>query len=113
MDFMVKFGKWVFSIIMTITGVYFLIIMQQNDDIRPIMLSILCFGVVYWIYKTRDDFPIHMAILSAVTLAATFLCTFYVPFEFQIFPFSFYLSLISWAGIFGIPAFIFVTWKFD
>ena len=107
--------KWSVSVFFAITGVYCLMMVQANDDIRPMFIAILSFGIVYWMYKTKDDIPKAVMFMTLFVVIASYGAMLYAPYYLdlhqKIFTQYQYAAWLSWAFLGGWPIAFVTLWK--
>lgn len=115
-----KSMKWVVLNICVIGGIYGLVAASNGNDVKPLMISVLCFGAVYMMFKLWSELPGKIMIASVVILAAlAFLA------QPQLAPYWLYIYsgvvikagfYMTWAGLVASVGLIIMTavfWKFD
>ena len=114
-DILFQLMKWTVSVFFTITGVYCLMIVQQYDNIQPLFISILSFGIVYWMYKTKEDIPKTVMFMTLFVVIASYWAMLYAPYYLdlhqRIFTGSQYLTWLAWAFVGGWPITMITFWK--
>ena len=78
----IKAIKWAVLFVFVIGGIYGLVTASEQSDIKPVMISVLCFGSVYMMFKSWSDLPGKVMIASAVVVVilAFFAQDQYVPY---------------------------------
>ena len=107
--------KWTVSVFFAITGIYCLMVIQNTGDIKPLFISIVSFGIVYWMYKSKDDVPKAVMFMTLVVIVASYWIMLYAPYylnlEHHLFTSSQYLAWLSCAFICGLPVAYITFWK--
>lgn len=107
--------KWTVSVFFAITGIYCLMIIQNTGDIKPLFISILSFGIVYWMYKSKDDVKKSVMFITLAIIIASYGAMLYAPYylniEHPLFTSSQYQAWLSWAFLGGWPIAFITFWK--
>lgn len=107
-DIFPKVMKWYVSAFCTIWGIAFLKLVNEGM-IEALILAMFCFGMVYWQYKSRSEFPKPVLIATVITAALTVTCTMYIGIDAFPFNLGFFPALSGWAFVIGVPA---ATWAY-
>ena len=117
----IKSIKWVVLNLCVIGGIYGLVAASNGNDVKPLMISVLCFGAVYMMFKLWSELPGKLMIASVVIVAglAVFAQPQFVPqwlylyADINIVKLGFYQT---WAGLVASIGFLIMSvvfWKFD
>lgn len=109
-----KVLKWLVSVSFFVLGVYLLRLAMENDDIRPLILVIFSFGVVFWMSKetyeaSKRIFLIGLGIVLIAGVVARFvLWPLLLTMNFML---GYYMTWELCTLAAGIPVMAYVFWK--
>ena len=106
-------AKWLISASFFILGCVFLIKVADTGSIKPIIVSILSFGMVFWLYKEQGTINKPRVFATLFTIVAASAAARYVYFDYPVFNISFGVSWWVWTAIIGIPVMAFAKAKFE
>jgi hypothetical protein len=106
---LVKTFKWMVSVAFFIFGIYCLRIVTDDGDIKPLMLVVISFGMVYWLSKATYEaskkvfltgFSIMMALGFLTHIFLWDLVAMFIP------GIGFYMAWALLTLIIGAPAMV-------
>lgn len=106
-------AKWLISASFFILGCVFLMKVADTGSIKPIIVSIVSFGVVFWLYKEEGTINKPRVFATAFSIVAAALAATYLYFDYPVFNISFGISWWVWTAIIGIPVMAIAKKKFE
>lgn len=113
-EIFVKLLKWLISVSFFIAGIHLLRLTTEGDTIKPLILVIFCFGVVYWMSKatyeaSKKIFLIGLGVVLFAGLFARFLVWPYLlSGGIDI---GYFMTWDACAVALGFPVMAYVFWK--
>ena len=111
MEIFLKSLKWLIAAGLFIIGIVCLVYVRDHHTVKPMIISIFSFGLVFIMYKTNDlNKPLLFSSISI--LAGAFLLNVFVAIDHPVFTYNFYLAWWLWCAVIGLPGMSFAYKKF-
>lgn len=110
--------KWYVLVFFTIIGTSAFIISDKSGSVKPIMVGIISYGIVYIMSYFWREFRRKILLYSILIFMALTIASAYVPMMayllLNVDP-NWFDTYYTWAGtmLIGIPAMVFVFHKYD
>jgi hypothetical protein len=114
-DIFAKVIKWCISTTFAITGWGCLILARDYDSIKPVFISVVSFGVVYWLYEWgKKDISKPRIVITVLVFIAALAAALYVQIDNVFFYYgNIYYTWWVWCMIIGIPVMAVSYKKYD
>jgi hypothetical protein len=107
-DLITRFIKWLISVSAFIYGCSFLMMVEDSGEVRPMILVIFCFGIVYWMSKSTYEGSKKLFYVTLAILLSCAAIPFYYNPNLLAFTVSYYFSWNVWVLIFGLPIMLYL-----
>ena len=111
MDVFGKILKWWFSTLFLVGGIYFLTLTQDTGAKGPFFVALLCFGMVYWAYNSRNKLPRPIILVTVGILGGTAGLLHYVPDIGAFITDNFFVNWLALIACLGTPIMIYAYKK--
>ncbi len=117
MQTFIKIFKWCLCATFFVIGCGFLAATDATGSIKPIFITILCFGILYWLSKSFFGASKSLLLVNCVVLGIAGACSWYLYQGFDFLSswhgYDIFFEWALWCYVIGIPVMGFAFKKFD
>ena len=107
MELISKIFKWCVCATLFVIGAGFLAATDATGSVKPIFVTILCFGMLYWLSKSFFGMPKKLLLINFIVLAVAGACSVFLYQGFDFLSgwggYDVFFEWNLWCYVIGIP----------